>query len=160
MPKAAWQAQDSVYSFQQWKLLMPLLLSPLPPSEMLGWCPFPYPVVLWPASYLPCLPGLIFTAGSRNPRLCLIAKPLGISLCKQCLKKRLGLGRQVAFFSFKKPSVQIIPISQKAISAFKTEGKSHVLYRPKHEYWILSHMQIILSPGSKSISKHVPINTH
>lgn len=103
MPKLHGKLRTLSTALQQWRHLIPLLLSPLPPSEVLGWCPFPYPVIPCPASYLTCLPGLIFTTGSRNPSLCLVAKPLGSSVCKQCLKKKLGLGRQVAFLVLRNP---------------------------------------------------------
>lgn len=158
MSKAVCQTQDSVYSSSA--IETPDAIAAFFSASFRGAGMVPFSL---PCDSLPCqLPAL----SSRSHFHCWVQEPKALpcsnaleQFCVQTVpQKEAGLWQTGGFFSF--PSVQINPVPQKAISAFKTKGKSHVLYRPKLEYWILSHMQIILSPGIKSTSKHVPINTH
>lgn len=79
--------------------------------------------------------------------------------------KEACIGRQMAFLlsSSPKASAKVILVSQKLIPAFKTKGENHglssVSCRPKLAHWILSHMQIIPSPGIRNTIKCISLNT-
>lgn len=85
----------------QQRVLIPLFLSPLPPSEVLGWCLFPWSLVPCPAGYLSCLPGLIFTKESRRQKLCLLARPLDSTVVQTVSQSGTAHWQAGGFFTFK-----------------------------------------------------------
>lgn len=129
-------------------------IASFPSASFAGMVPFSLP-----SDSLPCLPGLVIT---ESPRLCLLARPLDSTVVQTMSRKEAGHWQAGGFFLLSgaaPASAKVIPIPQKAIPAFTTDGKSHVFYRPKLEHRILSHMQIILSPGIRNTSEHVSVNT-
>lgn len=163
MPKTEWQAQDSGYS--------PAVEGPHNGcSQSHYFVPLCLPQRCWDSGFFPALrlSALLATCSASQVSFSLIGPgsqgsafqwSFGTVLqCKQCLKKKVGIGRQVAF-SLARTLPASVKVPQKAIPLFKTKGKSHMLYRPELEQWILSHMQIILSPGIRNTSKHISVNT-